>query len=39
MNVYMSEETSDYQRYKVYEAVKKAISESDEPEPDHTDGA
>jgi tetratricopeptide (TPR) repeat protein len=38
MNVYMSDETSDYTRYKVYEAVKKAISEP-EPEPDNTDGA
>jgi tetratricopeptide (TPR) repeat protein len=38
MNVYMSDETSDYTRYKIYEAVKKAIFEP-EPEPDHTGGA
>ena len=37
MQVFSSDETSDYQRYKIYEAVKKVMSEPDKPEPDDDD--
>jgi len=37
MNTYTDGETSDHQRHKIYEAVKKVMAEKDKPEPDDDD--
>jgi len=38
MNIYTNDETSDHERHKIYEAVRKIIAERDRPKPDD-DGA
>ena len=37
MNIYTNDETSDHERHKIYEAVRKIIAERDNPKPDDDD--